>query len=96
MSSKSCGECCQTGTYDAKKDVVDLSTGSVTVDIDYNQSNQEVIQSITENKEMTLLPCSVAIMNLAQLLAWCRIEFNKDYRLQSVKFHGVRFTVVCC
>ena len=80
-TSKSCGECCQTGTYEeaAKKDVVDLSTGSVTVDIDYNQSNQEVIQSITENEGMTLLPCPVAIMNLVQLLAWCRIELNKDY-----------------
>ena len=86
-TSRSCRECSKTGSYEeaAKKDVVDLSKGSVTVNIDHNQSNKEVIKSITETEDITLIPCPVWMMNLAQLLAWCRIEFNKDYIEQGLK-----------
>ena len=80
-ASFNCQECCKSGSYEeaAKKDTVNLAKGNVSVNVDFNLSNDEIIRKVTEVDGVTKLPCPVNFMNQHECQAWMNIELKKDY-----------------
>ena len=80
-ASFNCQECCKSGSYEeaGKKDTVNLAKGNVSVNVDFNLSNDEIIRKVTEVDGVTKLPCPVNFMNQHECQAWMNIELKKDY-----------------
>ena len=81
QGSMNCQVCCEKGTYikAMKKDSLNLAKGNVTVDVDYNLSNQEIIKKIADSQQVTLLPCPVDLISQPEAVAWLSVELKQDY-----------------
>ena len=57
QGSLNCHLCCENGTYIGamKKDSLNLAKGNVTVDVDNNLSNQEIIKKIADRGSQSTL-----------------------------------------
>ena len=57
QGSLNCHLCCENGTYIGamKKDSLNLAKGNVTVDVDCNLSNQEIIKKIADRGSQSTL-----------------------------------------
>ena len=87
QGSMNCQVCCEKGTYieAMKKDSLNLFEGNVTVDVDYNLSNQEIIKKIADSQQVTPLPCPVDLISQPEAVAWLSVELKQDCIKQALK-----------
>ena len=86
-TSLRCQECCQFGSYEeaAKKDMIDLSTGAVTVEVDHTLSNNKILQDMVNKDDVLKLPAPIELMNTKESKQWLDVELKKDYIEQGLK-----------